>query len=300
LVVIAIIAIIAAMLLPVLNRSKETALAISCLNNEKQIGLAIEAYCDENQQCFPTVTPWWSGGPYKNQYGNYDGGEWNFSDLKTPNTIGPMLSSFVKNNMVWVCPKRKRGMSYIVGTKTLSGYDPSVTGFISYGFNDIGVFDQPNMTTGVMNPNPPPFKAPNCRRPADLVAMCDVSGSINPADCGYSGAASYGGAGGTGNGTADACWLDTKWAEESGPLNPNGLFNCRVQTCNAKHDNRLNFLYVDGHASLSYASSITWGQFWGIFDGTSLLSYGGTPIYKSYQAISTPAMDHIQWSAQQE
>jgi prepilin-type N-terminal cleavage/methylation domain-containing protein/prepilin-type processing-associated H-X9-DG protein len=296
LVVIAIIAILAAILLPVLNRSKETALAISCLNNLKQIGLGIEAYCDENNQCFPTT--WWSkSGPYVNQYGLDDGGEWYLSNLQTPTTIGPMLNSFVKNNMVWVCPKRKRGISYI-NTKngqTLSGFDPSVTGFISYGFNEIGVFDSPTtVASGIMNSAPPPFKAPNCRHPADVVSMCDCSGSINPNDCGYAGA---------GNGTADGCWLDTVWAGESGSLYPTGLFNCRVQTANSKHDNRLNFLFVDGHAARSYASSITWGQFWGIFDATPLYTEQGSATgvaYKSWEAISTRALDPVQWSAQQE
>lgn len=300
LVVIAIIAILAAMLLPVLNRSKETALAVSCLNNVKEIGLAIEAYCDENNQCFPTT--WWSlNGPYVNQYGNDDGGEWYLSDLKTPATIGPMLGSFVKNNMVWVCPKRKRGTSYI-NTKTgltLSGFDPSVTGFISYGFNELGVFDSPNLATGTMNTDPPPFKAPNCRRPADIVAICDCSGSINPKDCGFPGSG--------GNGLADGCWLDSVWAGESGPIYtgpngaPNGTFDCRLQTCNSKHDNRLNFLYVDGHAARSYASSLTWGNFWGIFDSTTkLVCNGGGPVYKSYNPISKPAWDPIEWSSQQE
>lgn len=298
LVVIAIIAILAAILLPVLNRSKETALAVSCLNNEKQIGLAIEAYCDENNQCFPTT--WWSlNGPYYNQYGKKDGGEWYTSDLKTPTTIGPMLNSFVKNNMVWVCPKRKRGMSYIntATGQTLSGFDPSVTGFISYGFNELGVFDSPNPATGIMYTSPPPFKAPNCRRPADLVSICDCSGSINPNDCGFPGSG--------GTGVADGCWLDTSWAGESGPLYtsgtgaPTGTFDSRLQTAEAKHDNRLNFLYVDGHAAHARPSSLTWGNFWGIFDSTTrLVCNNGYPVYYSYERISNPAWDSIEWCSQ--
>lgn len=291
LVVIAIIAILAAMLLPVLNRSKETALAVACLNNVHEISFAIEAYCDENNQYFPNT--WWSpAGPYLNQYGLNDGGEWVVSyQSQTPATIGPMLSSFVKNNMVWVCPKRKRGMSYI-NTKTgklLSGFDPSVTGFISYGFNEIGVFDSPNLSSGVMNSPPTSFKSANCRRPVDIVSLCDCSGSINPNDCGYAGA---------GNGTADGCWLDTVWAAESYPLNT--TFNGRVQTANAKHDNRLSFLFVDGHAARSYPSKITWGQFWGIFENkTPLKTYYGATVMP-YQTISSPALDPVQWSAQPE
>ncbi len=290
------------MLLPVLNRSKETALAISCLNNVKEISLAIEAYTDENNQYFPQVTPSWSAGPYINQYGNSDGGEWTLNSGQ-PNTIGPLLSSFVKNNLVWVCPKRKRGSSYINTTtgQTLSGFDPSVTGFLSYGFNEIGVFGGPNPVTGVMNLNPQKFKAPNCLHPADVVTMCDCSGSINPKDCGFGG----------GSGVADGCWLDTIWAGASGPRHatgtgaPGGTFDCRVQTAEAKHDNRLNFLFVDGHAALTYASRIVWGQFYGIFGPTNVLNTAATATTSGlsvtpYQRISNPGWDSIQWSAQQE
>ena len=287
LVVIAIIAILAAILLPVLSKSKETALGAACLNNTRELGLGIESFCDENGDYFPQVSPWWTAGPYPNKYGINCGGEWFAKDGVTPNTIAPLLSPYIQNNLVWVCPKRHRGLSYVVSLKTQSGLDPTITGFLSYGFNEIGVFGGPDLTTGAMTGNVQKFKGANCRRPSDIVTMCDVSGSNDPRQI---------------NGDADACWLDTEWASESGPGFPSGYpagggsFNCRVQTAYAKHNNRLDFLYVDGHAASSYPSRITWGQFWGIFDPTVRLLTATGSAYYEYQSISKPAYDSIEWS----
>jgi hypothetical protein len=41
--------------------------------------------------------------------------------------------------------------------------------------------------------------------------------------------------------------------------------NHRLQTAYAKHNKRV--IYVDGHAATSLPSKLTWGQFYGIFDG---------------------------------
>ena len=53
LVVIAIIAVLASLLLPVLNSAKETAKVIKCLSNQKQVGLAFKLYMDDYGTKFP-------------------------------------------------------------------------------------------------------------------------------------------------------------------------------------------------------------------------------------------------------
>ena len=52
LVVVAIIAILAAMLLPALSRARARVSATSCANNQRQIGMAFNLYVDDSDECF--------------------------------------------------------------------------------------------------------------------------------------------------------------------------------------------------------------------------------------------------------
>jgi prepilin-type N-terminal cleavage/methylation domain-containing protein/prepilin-type processing-associated H-X9-DG protein len=279
LVVIAIIAILAALLLPALANAKDKSLAAGCLSNAKQIGLGVVMYTGDNQDYYPQVVPWWTAGPYHNSLGLACGGEWFRADGKTPNTIAPLLTNYVPNNLVWTCPKRKRGRDYVTPSGLQTG-TPDITGFLSYGFNEIGVFGGPDLSTGQMGASPQKFRSANVLRPADMVAICDVSGSNDPSQI---------------NGDADAAWLDTVWAGYSGPNYPVSGFNGRVQTAYAKHNKRINVVYVDGHAAPTYPSRLTWGQFWGIFTpGVALRTQGTTQ--KSDAPISKPAYDALEWS----
>ena len=56
LVVIAIIAILAAILLPTLQKARETARKSDCINNLKQIGVSILMYSNDNNGCYPKDT----------------------------------------------------------------------------------------------------------------------------------------------------------------------------------------------------------------------------------------------------
>jgi len=238
-------------------------------------------YAGDHDDYFPLIDPSWTGGPFVNARGLPCGGEWKLTSGQ-PNTIAPLLQSYAPNNRVWVCPKRKRGLTY----KSEPGpWEPSITGFLSYGFNELGVF-------GLANPADPyhllKFRASNTLKPSEMVALADSSGSNDPAEA-YPGGADH-------DFKGDEAWLDEVWALNSGPAAPVDGKNHRLQTAYAKHNRRVNVIYVDGHSAAALPSSLTWGQFYGIFDTGVVLPN----TFRPYSPISRPALDALEWSSKPE
>jgi prepilin-type N-terminal cleavage/methylation domain-containing protein len=56
--VIAIIGVLAAILLPVIGRVRESAKSSTCTNNLRQVGIAIQGYISDNKGSLPPPTPW--------------------------------------------------------------------------------------------------------------------------------------------------------------------------------------------------------------------------------------------------
>lgn len=110
LVVIAIIAILAAMLLPALNKSRDRAKTANCMSNLKQIGTAIDLYAADNKDFMPK--------PYVSWYANSWSGMWNSGNPF--NSISPYISSNVRR----FCPSAK---------KTIAGTGSSFLDFNTYG-----------------------------------------------------------------------------------------------------------------------------------------------------------------------
>ena len=126
LIVVAIIAILAAMLLPALNKAREQARRTSCMSNLKQIGMVMSSYLLSSMDFFPPYASLDAGGTY----GNPALGNWAklFYDQKE-----------LGNSKVYYCPSIKpTSRAYEVNGTESCVTQPTwayTYKFISYGYN---------------------------------------------------------------------------------------------------------------------------------------------------------------------
>ncbi len=122
LVVIAIIAILAAMLLPALNKAREKAGAASCASNQKQLAMGLLFYVGENSDFFP---------PFYNYVTTPATATWLWSDQL-------IQAGHISSGKIFTCPSRRdtaTGIEATVRRFTLNPKTYNNMQAIHYGFN---------------------------------------------------------------------------------------------------------------------------------------------------------------------
>jgi len=199
LVVIAVIAILAALLLPVLARAKDKARQISCVSNLRQWGMAIQMYSPDNNDGIPRdgmaadgtyPGPTLSSGPYARLDGTTNDptawfnllpqllAERNLSDYgndlarargSDPTRAATYMPFPGGKGPIWECPAASMSLATVATILSGSGWN----GFFSYDMN-IDLKKDPGDATGTSNLKYPQMpKMTTFRQPSATVFMFD-------------------------------------------------------------------------------------------------------------------------------
>jgi prepilin-type N-terminal cleavage/methylation domain-containing protein/prepilin-type processing-associated H-X9-DG protein len=123
LVVIAIIGILAALLLPVLSRTKQRAYTITCLNDAKQLNTAWILYSVDNSEGLPPNPPWSPAGSWVCGFEDMSSG--NTDNTNATLMLQGVIGKYAKNANIYHCP---------ADNSAIAGLGPRVRSFAMNAF----------------------------------------------------------------------------------------------------------------------------------------------------------------------
>ena len=227
LIVIAIIAILASMLLPVLGKAREKARSISCLNNLKQQGVIFALYLESYNEIYPRAYPYgstWGGNPIPDpaeQTRMPWAMELMYAGLvscgsKTTNSSAEMdYGEMQPMSATWRCPSAGLFRSTVwSGRATHYAMNINIRPSLPGGFPSNSPKHFPRLPSGVM------------RMPSNFILMADN------------------------NGNSKASTIDQFMCTFWGSVNNNVSFNPgkNEQGIGYRHDSTANVLHMDGSA----------------------------------------------------
>jgi len=257
LVVSAIIAIVAAMLLPALGKAKEAANRVACAGNARQWGLALTMYLDDHRQLFPLAKiP--NGTPGEPSGYNEDQPQW--SDLTTFHAAGQgddvwynALPNYVSGQPLWQIAANPT--NFVASRKIFdcptalaipSDFGPSRVVF-NYGMNYKGATGLPGVGYGTN------FSFSMVAQPSSFVFLSDVRAHASEAPY-------YG----------------------SNPSSEVGCSHCWASQISSRHSSGANLIFADGHAAWFSYSSIC------AVSGTKIVDPGNPNINWTYNGQPVP------------
>lgn len=239
LVVIAVIAVLAALLYPVLARARERARATHCKNNLRQIGGALASYTQDWDETLPRS--WLAGGPgMESPGGKYQ----NWKDMLFPYIGSKDVFLCPSNPVGWSPPAQFWGEGFIKGF-VFSNYrlpgDETHRFPVSYSANVFVLRQGDEMSYPDSNNNHVYYSSQG--RAVFLSEVTDPSSTIGIGetrfrtwwDCGP--------------------WFDQRAIDENGTLRPGSEHH---------HDKRINYLFMDGSVkSLKAIQTLLPRSLWG-------------------------------------
>jgi len=211
LVVIAVIAILAAVLLPVISRAKQKAHKATCISNLHQLGAALQSFVADNS-AYPS-----SLGPTNMGHSGW----WAIQLQNEVSGKSKPINQFVTEG-VWRCPSALR----VIPWPPINGKEP----FCSYGYNAYGVevggkasnalgLDNLKLNVPISKLlGSPPVAEPGVAVPADMMAIGD---------------------------SIDGMLLFRRWLMEFGKYP--GWDRRQFGRASDRHQGRVNVLFCDGH-----------------------------------------------------